>query len=169
MSIHVTAIKQRHLRRAVMLAAPLVLFPVMLVLGAIRGALDLADALHSSWGPAWRGEAGPPMSAEVGVERGKLMIHIPIDLLALAAEHGPFQHHLDPDTARPEDRFRVTDRVAFAKSVGKALLREQSETTGTLVHEMVDQAIEAVVDDQEPGFSWPAAGMAEVEMTSGHH
>lgn len=161
MRIHVTAIQNRYLRRAAMIVAPLALYPIIVVLGALKGALDLTESLHGSWRSAWRGEPGDAECARVGVRAGQLLISMPIDLLAFAAEHGPRQNSHDPDSVRVEDRFRVTDQKVFAESVGRAIRAELAEDGTTLLHQMFDDAIGRVVEDGEEGFVWPAAGMEE--------
>lgn len=79
----------------------------------------------------------------VGVEPGVLVIRIPIDTLAWAANHGPLNNGEVP-------MFRVTDNALFAGSVALALERED-EDGSTPVTRMFDAAFERAIEDCDSG------------------
>lgn len=100
--------------------------------------------------------------AIVGIdpEQKLLVIQVPLELLAFAAEQGPFQHSIDdPDQTPEADRFRVTDPIAFAAAVAVQIGVERGDDATTFLHQMLDDAIEEVIELGAPGFIWPAAGI----------
>lgn len=97
---------------------------------------------------------------EIGLDpdRRMLVIQVPLELLAYVTENGSYGVG-DPDDTPEADRLRVTDQIAFAKSVIDAIAADHGEEGDSLIEEMLDEAIEQVIENAAPGFSWPAAGM----------
>lgn len=96
----------------------------------------------------------------IDLDQKLLVIQVPLELLAFAAEQGPFQHNLDDPEQTPEaDRFRVTDQLVFGKAIAEQIGAERGEDGTTFLHQMLDDAIEEAVELGEPGFVWPAIGI----------
>jgi hypothetical protein len=92
------------------------------------------------------------ITADVDKVGHALVIKIPLELLAHAAERAPFAHSLIPNEG--EGHFTVENPVLFARSVASRLLAERGDDGG-LIHQALDDAIEDVVESDLPGWSWP--------------
>ncbi len=82
----------------------------------------------------------------VAVEDARLVISIGIKSLAVVALSGDYFGAHDVDA--------VTDVPGFAEEMRRQLLREKEDGT-TLVHEMFDQAAQAVDEDGFEGIKQP--------------
>lgn len=88
-----------------------------------------------------------PLAVELG--RGELTIRIGIETLAWAFNNRPSdQDPEDPNTKR----VRVVNAAAFAKDVLRALTKED-ESGQSAVNQMLDDAMDAAVDDGAQGLA----------------
>lgn len=79
----------------------------------------------------------------IGVsEPGRLVIGIPIELLAFAVQNGPDW----------PDGFRITDPVVFARSVAERLRCDEDEDGTTALHRALDAAAISVIEHGDPGI-----------------
>ncbi len=86
---------------------------------------------------------------DVKLEGAELVIRIPVDTLAFAAQQGdmwPQDDHMKPTAF-------ITDETVFAKEVIHALTKEEEDGT-TLVHLMFDKAFTYITENGCDGVEW---------------
>lgn len=83
------------------------------------------------------------------IEGDKLVIEIEIGTLKYALQYYNDQHSL----WRDEEPLELIDELAFAKDIVVALEQEEEDGT-TLIHEMMDKALEYAIEMGSEGIAW---------------
>ena len=104
-----------------------------------------------------REAAGMPL--RVRVERCRLILSIGLDTLAYAARHAPEIERAfvwdDAACEYNESRFRVVDKVAFAKAVCAAL-NDEAEDGSTKLTRLLDECFMDAIEAGAEGVEIPA-------------
>jgi hypothetical protein len=85
-----------------------------------------------------------PLTVELVGDR--LVISIGIDTLAFAARHSDYANPWNDERNDFVSAFTITDERVFAHEVARAL-KDEEEDGSTLVHAMLDRAIENAVEN----------------------
>lgn len=86
---------------------------------------------------------------DVKLEGAELVIRIPVDTLAFAAQAG----EMWPQDDMMNPTAFITDETTFAKEVVHALTKEEEDGT-TLVHRMFDAAFTYITENGCDGVEW---------------
>lgn len=99
------------------------------------------------------GEARRQRRLEVKIDRDVLSITMGVQSLAFAVEHNPDLEIYDGESGEFKTP-KVVDADAFAKEVLIILHREEEDGT-TMVHEMLDKAVEMAIENGAEGIRLP--------------
>lgn len=96
---------------------------------------------------------GAPLRASV-TRDGVLKIEIGIDTLAYAYLRSDHAYAaLGDDSRRPDERFSITNKRAFAVDVRRALTDELGEDGNSLLTNVLDNACESAIDQGSEHFA----------------